>query len=357
MDNNRFEEGYNSPSPVAENTLAANERTAWRTFLRVGLSLASFALLPQLVATVISLVCGIAGVDPSFFESDLYIYSVQVIAVYVIGIPVSFLVLGWPKAHPLAEMPLSSAVKPLRMTPLVLLILFCIAEFVSVSGSLIGNALMAIVGALSGSQQENGLTSLLGSSSPLAVFLVVVVIGPIMEELFFRYGVTRRLLPYGEKSAILLSGIFFGLAHGNFYQLFYTFAIGALFSFVYIRTGKLLYPIVFHMVFNFMGGFLPPLLMGMLPPDFLAGELTLGSLEALLPYLLPLLLFLGYTAFVYLAAAAGLVLFCIFFPKQRFAPAVLPIRKERAGRILLLNPGTITLILVSLLMFTISLIL
>ena len=37
-----------------------------------------------------------------------------------------------------------------------------------------------------------------------------------------------RLLGYGQKTAIIISGIMFGMAHGNFSQFFYAFGIGIL---------------------------------------------------------------------------------------------------------------------------------
>ncbi len=357
MDNFAFE-NQNAPdaAPVTGETFfLANERSAGRTFLRVGLALAVFTLLPQAIALLIAFLC--RNMDPAFQTSDLYVYGVQVLAVYVTAVPVAFWILGRPPKEDLAAARELGAPYSFRMTPVIFLVLFCIAEFLSVGGSLIGNFLMLLFGALTGSVPGNDVSELISGSSPIAVLLVVVIIGPIMEELLFRYGIARRLLPYGEKQAILLSGLFFGLAHGNFYQLFYTTAIGALFTFIYFRTKKMIYPIIFHIIFNFFGGFVPTVLMGMLPPELLEGTLTPEALpEILTTYLLPLLLFLLHTAFVYLAAIAGLVLFCIFISKQRFAPPALPIRPQKRLRVLLFNAGMIIFLALTLLLFALPLI-
>ena len=175
-----------------------------------------------------------------------------------------------------------------------------------------------------------------------------------MEELLFRHVITRRLLPYGEKTAVLLSGLFFGLAHGNFYQLFYSIAIGMLFSFLYIRTKHLLYPIIFHIAFNFVGGFLPTLLQGMLPID----PTDLTATETLLvnpfAYIWPLLLIYLYAFLVYAAAIAGFVLFCIFFPRLRFAPPLLSIRHKKRA-LIFLNVGVLLFFAVSLAILVLSL--
>ena len=84
--------------------------------------------------------------------------------------------------------------------------------------------------------------------------LFVGFLGPIFEELFFRKAVIDRLRFYGDLPAILISGLIFGLIHGNFSQLFYAIAIGVVLGFVYIRTGNVLYTITLHSVFNIIGG-------------------------------------------------------------------------------------------------------
>ena len=48
------------------------------------------------------------------------------------------------------------------------------------------------------------------------IILTSVIIAPVMEELVFRKYLVDRLVPYGQKTAVVLSGLFFGLFHGNF---------------------------------------------------------------------------------------------------------------------------------------------
>ena len=57
------------------------------------------------------------------------------------------------------------------------------------------------------------------------VFLVIV--GPVFEEWLFRKQLIDHTRKYGEKTAILLSGLAFGLFHMNLFQFFYAFLLGS----------------------------------------------------------------------------------------------------------------------------------
>lgn len=333
--------------PVTEQTLQS-EKAFSRVLLRIGLALTVFAFLPPLLALGFSKLASLFF--PALIGTEIYLYAQQILILYVITIPLCMLIIGRPREE---ERPALQGKKHCK--PLALLIFFCVAEFFAIAGNLLGTVLMNIVGILRGVTPENSLNSLLQNSSPITVLLVVVILGPIMEELLFRYAITRRLLPYGEKTAVLLTGLFFGLAHDNFYQFFYCFAIGALFSYIYVRTKSLLYPVLFHIVFNFIGGFFPILLTGMLPIDPTDPSRLEITLNNIVPSLILLLLYLLYFLVTYGSAIAGFVLFCIFLPKLRLASSYLPIRPERRTRILFCNVGVILFLLSSVLILAFSL--
>lgn len=83
---------------------------------------------------------------------------------------------------------------------------------------------------------------------------MVVFAAPIVEELLYRKMLIDRIAAYGDGVSVVVSGLLFGLAHGNFSQFFYAFGLGALFAYVYIKTGHIGYTIGFHMFFNLIGG-------------------------------------------------------------------------------------------------------
>ena len=49
----------------------------------------------------------------------------------------------------------------------------------------------------------------------------------------------------------------FGIIHGNLYQFFYAFGLGALMGYVYCTYGKIIYPIIIHVVINTIGSIVP----------------------------------------------------------------------------------------------------
>ena len=70
-------------------------------------------------------------------------------------------------------------------------------------------------------------------------FIIAVLIAPTAEELLFRKLLTERIVKYGELAAVLASGLFFGLFHGNLNQFSYAFLLGLFLGFIYVKTGKL----------------------------------------------------------------------------------------------------------------------
>ena len=83
--------------------------------------------------------------------------------------------------------------------------------------------------------------------------IFVVILGPIMEEIVFRKILIDRTVKFGERNAMFLSALLFGLFHMNLFQFFYAFGIGLIFAYIYIKSRKIGYSIAFHMIINFLG--------------------------------------------------------------------------------------------------------
>ncbi len=82
-------------------------------------------------------------------------------------------------------------------------------------------------------------------------FLAVILAAPIAEELLFRglaYRGFRKL--WNQRTAMLVSALFFGIYHRNVVQGLYAFLIGILLIYVYEAFATILAPIVFHMAAN-----------------------------------------------------------------------------------------------------------
>ncbi len=97
-------------------------------------------------------------------------------------------------------------------------------------------------------------------------FCIYAVLGaPVLEELAFRKLILDRVHPYGELIGALTSALLFGLFHGNAAQFPLAFGFGIVSSLVYLKTGKISYSILLHMLINLMGT--SPELFGLLHID------------------------------------------------------------------------------------------
>lgn len=129
-------------------------------------------------------------------------------------------------------------------------------------GNIIGLIITAIISIATPTDVINPVEALLNSTNIWINLLLISIIGPIFEEFFFRKLLIDRTIKYGAKLSIILSALMFGLFHGNLNQFFYTFFIGGFFAYVYIKTGKLIYPVLLHIIINFMGSIVSLFVVG-----------------------------------------------------------------------------------------------
>lgn len=154
-------------------------------------------------------------------------------------------------------------------------------------GNIIGQMVSAIIRMVTGMPLDNTLDQLINDMQPWLILLLVVIIGPVMEELVFRKFLLDRIAGYGQLTSMLLSGLIFGVAHGNFYQFFYAFALGVIFAWVYLRTGNLFYTIGLHMMINFWGSFLSLYLLDLIDAWGTAGlMLIFGQLMVMIGFII-----------------------------------------------------------------------
>ena len=88
------------------------------------------------------------------------------------------------------------------------------------------------------------------AANPIGL-LIIGLIGPFLEEVVFRGAIERRLLEKNWKPwlAILVSAVFFAVAHGNFTQGLTAIMIGCFLGWVYYRT-RSIWPCVFIHALN-----------------------------------------------------------------------------------------------------------
>ena len=91
------------------------------------------------------------------------------------------------------------------------------------------------------------------------IFLLLIF-NPVMEELLFRKFILERLGCLGFKGSVICSAVLFAIPHlisQGPAQVIYTFALGLVWAYVTLKTGKLWPAVILHSLSNVYGAFLP----------------------------------------------------------------------------------------------------
>jgi sodium transport system permease protein len=120
-------------------------------------------------------------------------------------------------------------------------------------------------------EQLAPLDGLLASAPLWQVLLVIAVTPAICEELAFRGFILSGLRRMGHKwGAIVLTAVFFGLAHGLLQQSLAACAVGVLIGYVVVKTGSLWPGVLYHFMHNGLS-----VLHGRVTPELLDSQPTL----------------------------------------------------------------------------------
>ncbi len=201
---------------------------------------------------------------------------------------------------------------------------FCMCYALLIASNIVGIVITTVIGMVKGSPVVNPVETLVTEMSLPVMFFFTVVCAPIFEELFFRKFLVDKTIRFGEVPCMLISGFMFGLFHGNLSQFPYAFAIGAFFAYIYIRTGKIVYPMILHAIVNFMGSIVGAVVLkyvnydAVLSLDSAATEAEM--LEAMLPLITDggFILFLLYEVFAITLVAIGIVLWILNWKRIKF---------------------------------------
>ena len=207
----------------------------------ISIAYAVFSLVVTCVQLFISLGTSLLPLANTPNITSLITFAMIVISVDIIGFP---LILGLTRNIPTREIP-KQKFGFFKFLPYIFMT-FGIGIPLSFVGSLVNTMLTVPFGG----SNTSVILELLNSSSILPRILVVGILAPIFEELIFRKVLIDRLSRYSTFLAIFVSGLFFGLYHGNFSQFFFATGIGLLFAFLYSKTGKIHLTIILHMIVN-----------------------------------------------------------------------------------------------------------
>lgn len=235
---------YPQPPIANRNPFFEWLKQARRDFSRIGASLCLMVVVWYALATVLEgalyAAVGGKGETPNWVT-----YVGSGVPLYLIAMPIAVMLMGKSTVIETRKFDMKPGL-------FFKLLLMCLPMMWA--GSVFGSMLSMV---LSNGEATDRVADLAMQTNIWNVVFLVIV-GPIFEEWLFRKQLIDHTRKYGEKTAILLSGLAFGLFHMNLFQFFYAFLLGLMFGYVYTRTSKLRYSMAMHMIINFNGGVLAP---------------------------------------------------------------------------------------------------
>ena len=277
----------------------------------------------------------VGAVKPEWLQDTTITLILTVMPLYLIGMPV---LIALVKRMP-GEAP---AKKKMTAGQFILALIMCFS--LMYCGNLVGTLITTVVGALKGSAVDNALMTYATESNMVVTFIYMVLCAPVLEEYIFRKLIVDRTVKYGQGVAIVLSGLMFGLFHGNLNQFAYAFLLGMFLAFLYVKTGNLKITIGLHMCINFMGAVISVLLLKAIHlEEYQEIVMNGGDAQAIMDFMMAYLpgwiAYMIYVLFILAALVTGIVLFIVFHKKLAVEPGQIP--KGQRFKTVICNPGMI----------------
>lgn len=321
-----------------------NNITVKKAFNRIGVALLTVCALSIAIQLLFVVVAGIVSKNEALlFESSWFKWVATFLPIYAAFFVGILLIKKLPKDE-------CVSVK-LGAKNFFIILLCCFP--IMYGGNIIGTVLSEL---LSGGNTENGLNTYSLDNSLLKI-LVMVIFAPLLEEFLYRKQIIDRCARYGEKTAILFSALTFGLFHMNLFQFFYAFGLGLIFAYTYTRTRKLRYPVIMHMIINFIGSVIAPAIVSSIDMEMMY-KLSTGVIDeaAILPMLPQLIGFMLYAFTLLGLSIAGLVVLIVMAKKLVFLPKEEEIEKGKRFKTVYCNVGVILFVMLCVAMCLLTLI-
>ena len=294
---------------ITHNATTSTSDTINRGLDNIGIAYAIFSIVITCVQLLVSV--GFGTLFPGFVQSNSVIFSLMLVMISVdmIGFPLIFGLTGKIPARdiPKTKIGFFGFIPYIFMTFAIL-----------VPGMIVGTMVHRLITLPFGGDGSNVVAELLVGSNPIPRIIVIGILAPIFEELIFRKLLIDRLSRYGSFIAIIVSGLFFGLFHGNFSQFFFATGIGFLFAFLYSKTGKIHLTIILHMIVNMYTSVITTTavqnLVKVNPNMDLSQEFLMAHPEALAAAGFLGLAYAGLGLFAFI----GIICFIVFAAKKKF---------------------------------------
>ncbi|NLK99503.1 MAG: CPBP family intramembrane metalloprotease [Clostridiales bacterium] len=215
---------------------------------RCGLYLSLMTIAIFVVQIIAGIIVG--GFFPEVADADWFNVVLTFVGIVGVGLPVYIKLM---KKIPDSEKGEKSKIS---IWQFVGYFIVCIAA--TYISNLVGLFISAFIEIFKGFEVVNPLEDFMLNSNWVLLMIYAVIIAPIVEELIFRKILLDKLRRFGDLPAMLLTGFAFGIFHFNLSQFFYASVLGILFAYITIRTNRIIYSIVLHMMINFIGTVIAP---------------------------------------------------------------------------------------------------
>lgn len=219
---------------------------------KLGIAMCVYFICRYFVGFLLGLIFRTA---PSMSETlhVIFHYSIIVIFVYIVPLLVTALIFGSFKLYKGKFVSLYK--KPKRLAR-------SLGAFPAMYGLGHGTALLTLliaflIARFSGGQtlieellRPTAVEATTSIASLIAMVFMLVVVAPVIEEIWVRGIMYDALKPYGVGVAILISSLLFGIMHGSLYMLFYTTAYGLALGYIRYATDSLLIVTILHAIVN-----------------------------------------------------------------------------------------------------------
>lgn len=279
----------------------------------------------------------VSWLKPEWLEDSTISLLVTSLPLYLLAMPLMILLITRVKPR--------KVISQKRMSAGQMAVAFLMSYAILYVSNLLGNFITILIGLIKGSGVGNVLADAVFGTNPWVVFFLMVLCAPVFEEFIFRKLLIDRAAVYGEGVAVVLSGVMFGLFHGNLNQFAYAFLLGIFFGFIYVKTGKIRYTVILHMVINFMGSVVSAWVMNAMNAEKTTEALQLFQSNpeagmAALQSVLPGLLLVGiYVLLIFGVVIAGIVLLIVKRRKFRLMPGEVVIPKGKRFQTVMVNLG------------------
>lgn len=188
-------------------------------------------------------------------KTNWYQWVLNGVCIIGIGFPIYYFFMR--------KVPDSPKGEAIKMKPSRFIMIFFICAAAMYITNFISGILTVGIALLKGQKElYNPAVKAILNSNYLVSLAYASIVAPISEEIIFRKILLDKLRRFGDIPAIVMTGLAFGLFHMNLSQFFYAAVLGFIFAYITIQTNTVKYSILLHMIINFIGSAVTPLITG-----------------------------------------------------------------------------------------------